>query len=394
MIPFQNQLGLVYFFSFSSYYVQWPGLYGSNGLLPVQDYIKAIENTYLSESPMDVFMKIPSLTLLYRYLGVTPDAAAEFLVFAGTVLSLCCATGLVLSYRGTFALLWLFYLSIFNVGQTFASFQWDILLLEIGFLSIIAGSKSPYLSHLDWCYRFLAFKLMFLSGVVKLQAHCPVWESLTALEFHFATQCIPTPLAWFAHQMPPFLLRLGVAVTLLIEIPLAIMLVAPLRSFRRVGVSYQVLLQILILLTGNYNFFNLLTLVLMGKVWVDDWPPVDDEPKTLREIAQFAQDSFLGKLAQYMAAMIFSLLCWTKFFTLKLDLSNGFISILSNSKVVLVTNLSAIQNEVQYFCFASYGKPNYTYHSMLFIVRYYNFLCSFVVLFSIDRSISARIHAR
>ena len=67
------------------------------------------------------------------------------------------------------------------------------------------------------------------------QADCPTWLKLTALEYHFATQCIPTPGAWWAHQLPPVLLRLGVAATLLIEIPLPFLLIAPSVTLRRLG---------------------------------------------------------------------------------------------------------------------------------------------------------------
>jgi hypothetical protein len=35
-----------------------------------------------------------------------------------------------------FAASWLLYLSLFLPGQTFLSFQWDILLLEAGFVTI------------------------------------------------------------------------------------------------------------------------------------------------------------------------------------------------------------------------------------------------------------------
>jgi hypothetical protein len=65
----------------------------------------------------------------------------------------------------------------------------------------------------------LLFKLMFMSGVVKVTANCETWLGLTALDYHFATQCLPTPLAWFAHQMHPLLLQVGVAVTFVVEIP-------------------------------------------------------------------------------------------------------------------------------------------------------------------------------
>ena len=101
-----------------------------------------------------------------------------------------------------------------------------------------------------------------MSGVVKIQSDCPTWLNLTALEYHFATQCLPTPLAWYAHQLPPLMLRLSVAVTLLIEIPGALLLIAPFESWRNMGAQLQILLQVTIILTGNYNFFNLLTIAL------------------------------------------------------------------------------------------------------------------------------------
>ena len=41
---------------------------------------------------------------------------------------------------------------------------------------------------------------------------CPGW------------QCIPTPLAWWAHQSPEWLLKLGGVATYVVEVPLPIML--------------------------------------------------------------------------------------------------------------------------------------------------------------------------
>ena len=114
----------------------------------------------------------------------------------------------------------------------------------------------------SWPLRFLLFKLMLMSGVVKIQAECPTWQNLTALEYHFATQCLPGPLAWHAHQLHPLLLRLGVAATFVIEIPAAFLLICPIKTIRKIGAWLQILLQMLIIFTGNYNFFNLLTISL------------------------------------------------------------------------------------------------------------------------------------
>jgi hypothetical protein len=196
--------------------------------------------------------------------GVDVDAALEIIAIVGGAAAAAVVCGVIVS--PLLALCWVAYLSLFVVGQTFLSFQWDIFLLELGFLGCL---YAPLLSSeglrpspaVRWALRFLIFKLMIMAGAVKVAAECPTWQELTALEFHYATQCLPTPLAWFAHQAPPFLQRLSVAATLVIEIPGALLLLSPFGVVRRVGVAMQVLLQALIAATGNYTFFNVLTVV-------------------------------------------------------------------------------------------------------------------------------------
>ncbi|RLN05813.1 hypothetical protein BBJ28_00025665 [Nothophytophthora sp. Chile5] len=172
---------------------------------------------------------------------------------------------------GPLALLWLCYLSIVQCGQTFMQFQWDSFLLEVGFLAILLAKwwhnaasnelfETP--SAVVWTIRFLFFKVMLLSGAVKIQSRCPTWLGLTALDFHFASQPLPLPFSWYALQVPPIINRLAVAVTLLIEGPWTFFLLAPHPTLRRVGAVQQIALQISILVTGNYNFFNLLTIIL------------------------------------------------------------------------------------------------------------------------------------
>lgn len=177
----------------------------------------------------------------------------------------------VMHHSLIFVLMTVLYCFLVQLGGTFYSFQWDILLLETGFVTSLCYAPcfqrnfDQYYEEYGigaWPIRFLLFKLMFMSGVVKVLADCPTWMNLTALEYHFATQCLPGPLAWYAHQLHPFLLRLSVAMALLIEIPAAFLLIAPIPSWRRVGASLQLALQIMIILSGNYNFFNALTMAL------------------------------------------------------------------------------------------------------------------------------------
>jgi hypothetical protein len=159
----------------------------------------------------------------------------------------------------SFALLVYLYHSVVVCGGTFYSFQWDILLLEVGTVAVVAN-ESPVGAALA-C--FVLAKLMLMSGAVKISSHCATWLNLTALDFHFATQCLPTPLASLAHRLTPHAIkRLGVAATFLLEGPWCLVMVVPGRRTAWFTFAGQLVLQVLIALSGNYTFFNLLTAVL------------------------------------------------------------------------------------------------------------------------------------
>jgi hypothetical protein len=280
-------IGACYFFALYSLYTQFPGLVGVNGLLPAENYVKHVLQSNKDQMQWYEF----SWVLMAHNIGVSADAFIEFLFYVGMLASILVACGCHSCML--FSLAWVCFRSIREVFQVFTGFQWDILLLEVGFICILSTFSHrtrlfPNMRmnlHIDniynWCFRLLAFKLMFLAGVVKLQARCPTWETLSGLEYHFATQCLPTTAAWYAHQTPPILLRLGVASTLLIEIPFSLFLVAPSTRVRRLGCILQWLLQALIFFTGNYNYFNMLTALLMIPSWdsdVVDMVAVDQKP--------------------------------------------------------------------------------------------------------------------
>ena len=105
------------------------------------------------------------------------------------------------------SLLFALYLSLTIAGQTFLSFQWDILLLETGFLAIFfapcrwrmsAKREAPFSRVGLFLLKLLLFKLMFMSGVVKLTSGDDSWWNLTALDYHYWTQPLPTVLGWWA----------------------------------------------------------------------------------------------------------------------------------------------------------------------------------------------------
>ena len=164
--------------------------------------------------------------------------------------------------------LWGMYLSLFHVGQVFLTFSGTYsargrFRVHVAEPKAEAHEQSPPHPAGLWLLRFVCFKLMLMSGAVKIQSECPTWLGLTALDYHFDTQPLPTPLAWWAStHVPREVKRFGVAATLAIEGPLTLLLVAPFRRARTVGAYSQLLLQAMIAATGNYTFFNLLTVAL------------------------------------------------------------------------------------------------------------------------------------
>ena len=165
-------------------------------------------------------------------------------------------------------ILWFLYLSIANVGQDFLLFQWDALLLEAGFAAIllvphawrrIEPDQPPLAAR--YVFQFLIFRLMLESGLVKLLSGDKTWRDLTALNYHYETQPLPTPLAWYAHHLPPAFHKATVIEVFAAELLLPFLFWMP-RRLRIVGAWVTIAFQIAIAATGNYTFFNLLTIVL------------------------------------------------------------------------------------------------------------------------------------
>ena len=242
---FLRLLGLTYLCAFGSLWPQILGLTGSHGIAPAANLMTAMR----AQLGARAFFYTPSLFWLNA-----SDGALTFCCGLGCACGMLLLAG-VLS-RWMAAACFLLYLSIASVGQPFTSFQWDALLLEAGFLALFAGA--PWLV---WTYRLLLFRLMFESGFVKLASGDPNWRNLHALRFHFMTQPLPNPIAYYMYRAPNWLLDSLTAVTLAIELLTPFLLFFP-RRVRIAGVATLMVLQVAILLTGNYAFFNLLALAL------------------------------------------------------------------------------------------------------------------------------------
>ncbi len=256
---FLRLLGGIYFVAFLSWWMQSPGLIGSNGVAPIADYLAALQRQWGSS----IYWQLPTLAWLN-----SSDNFLNLLWGAGTLLSLLVILDILT--LPVLAVLWVLYLSLLYAGQVFTSFQWDILLLEVGFLAIFLAPLRvlPRLSQQEapsriviWLLRLVLFRLMLESGYAKLASGDPTWRNLTALTYHYWTQPLPSPLAWYMNQLPLTFQQLSVVFMFVAELVAPFLIFGP-RRIRFLGAGLMALLQLLILLTGNYTFFNFLAIAL------------------------------------------------------------------------------------------------------------------------------------
>ena len=256
---FLRSLGCIYLIAFLSLWVQVDGLIGEDGVLPIAEYLSAAREHLGGTAPFT----LPTLCWFN-----SSDAFLHFLCGAGAGISILLIAGFLPVI--SLVLLCVFYLSLTIAGQTFLSFQWDILLLETGFLAIffapfrwrrIEGRDAPISRVGHFLLKLLLFKLMLMSGVVKLTSGDDSWWNLTALDYHYWTQPLPTIVGWWAQQSPEWFRKFSTYFVLVVESVVPFFIWAP-RRLRQTACGLLILLQILIALTGNYGFFNLLTIAL------------------------------------------------------------------------------------------------------------------------------------
>lgn len=274
---FGRGLGLVFAIAFVSFHVQIDGLIGEHGILPAAVWLDA-----LSERGVG-FADVPTVAW---WTGAT-NASLQGICLLGELASVALLLGALPGPSASLATL--LYLSLSAIGGPFMAFQWDSLLVEVGFLASIVlpwmlldrprDAREPHVVA-RWALFLVAFRLMLLSGVAKLRSGDDAWTGLTALDYHYWTQPLPNPLSWPMHQLPhPFHAAsvVGVFVVELI-VPFAIFL-----GFRgrRVAFAGFTGLMAMIGLTGNYGFFNLLSLVLFLPL-LDDAAIARLTPRRLR----------------------------------------------------------------------------------------------------------------
>jgi len=263
---FLRLLALTALFATLSWWVQVDGLVGRDGIAPAADFLDAVERhaDAAGWSDLERWRQVPTL------LWLAPNEHGLHLLCG-----LAAVAALLLLFNvipgPALLALWLSYLSLVSTGGVFMGYQWDALLLEALFASLflvpwrglrpgLAPERAPPWVGV-WLLRLLVLKLMILSGLVKLLSEDPVWADLTALDYHYWTQPLPNPLSWLAHQAS-FLHGPAVVFMIVAEDVLPWLALLGLRRLRYLAFWGTVLLMGGIGLTGNYGYFNLLSVAL------------------------------------------------------------------------------------------------------------------------------------
>lgn len=275
-------IGLCYLFAFASLIPQIRGLIGSDGLMPAAGMLTAAK----AQMGAARYWLFPSVAWMSA-----SDRALSAYCWLGAFASL----GLIFDIAAapSAVVCWILYLSLSAIGADFMSFQWDALLLEAG---LIACFLAPWRTRGTlWLMRLLLLKLMLQSGLVKLFSGDPSWRDLSALSFHYLTQPLPTPLAWWFSRMPLWAHKVSCLCLFVIELVAPILILFP-RHARAAGAAAIAALMLIIAATGNYGFFNVITVVLCLSC-LDDRFFHRDLPAPAKTAAPKARPRIIGALA-------------------------------------------------------------------------------------------------
>jgi len=247
---FQRAMAAIYLIAFIVVLRQFKPLLGERGLLPVPVFTGQVG-----------FRDAPSI-FLWRY----SDRLLEIVGWSGVAISTAALCGF--TERGPiwvsvscWLLLWIFYLSIVNVGQRFYGFGWESMLLEAGFFTAFLGpawmepSRIPVL-----VLRWMLFRTELGAGLIKLR-HDRCWRELTCLYYHYETQPLPNPLSWYFHRLPKWMHRFAVLFSHFVQVVVPFGLFAP-QPYASLAGGLIIFHQLWLIVSGNYSWLNWLTVAL------------------------------------------------------------------------------------------------------------------------------------
>ncbi len=276
----QRGVAALFVIAFISTFNQFPALLGERGLLPAPRLLQwARQASARSRSASRASRRRPMRVLrptVFRWVRYT-DRRLRALCAAGIVVGVALVIGI--PQLGPpwvpmlcFGALWLGYMSVVSIGQTFYGFGWEMLLLEAGFLAAFLGSSpQPPPTLVIVLLWWLVFRLEFGAGMIKIRGGRE-WRDLTALTYHHETQPMPGPLSRRAHLLPRWFHRLEVLGNHAAQLVVPWFLFAPILGIwidspvpaivGAVAASLIIVTQLWLVATGNFAWLNWATIVL------------------------------------------------------------------------------------------------------------------------------------
>ncbi|XP_006897566.1 PREDICTED: lipase maturation factor 1 [Elephantulus edwardii] len=258
-------LAFIYFVAFLVAFHQNKQLIGDQGLLPSRLYLKNIWQHFkgrvnweaLSYAPTVLwFLDWSNMDTNLDVLALVGLSISSFILIAG------CANMVLM------ATLWALYMSLVNVGQVWYAFGWESQLLETGFLGIFLcplwtlsrlPRYTPPSRIVVWAFRWLIFRIMLGAGLIKVRGdRC--WWDLTCMDYHYETQPVPNPAAYYLHRSPWWIHRTETLGNHVIELVVPFFLLLGRRMCLLHGIL-QILFQVILIISGNLSFLNWLTIV-------------------------------------------------------------------------------------------------------------------------------------
>lgn len=282
---FLRLLGCIYLIAFLSLYGQIQGLWGDEGLLPAKFILEKLKETQKEHAN---FISFPTIAWFFQSLSeknLLPTVnifGLHFGSYAENLLFIISLVGIIISFLIVinvkyfinslyFGILWYCYLNFFLIGQVFLRYEWDMLLLEVGFVTILFAPLDYYkyiniITNIDnlcfYLLRFLLFKIMFCISSNILASGCPYWLSFSGLNFYFQSQPLLSSLSYTAHNLPDGIKKVlsSYGYFILEYIPFGYFLI-----WRRINIFAGELtfcFHFFIMICGNYSFYNILILVI------------------------------------------------------------------------------------------------------------------------------------
>jgi hypothetical protein len=256
--------------AFASFWIQFQGLIGENGLSPAKDivqYYKRLSQRHHDHDDDANTMRTWREWMSYYFLRFPTifwavpctDMTLHGICAAGLILSLLLvvlpSTPIIVTTLTWWTCGWL-YLSLIHVSGDFLGLQSDSNLVEIDFLlGLLSLIRTFYPAVALIALRFFAFRKMLGCGICKWYGS-NMWQELSSMTVHYYTQPLPNRLSYYAHHLPKTIHEWSVLATFLVEIIMPYFIFLPHGQYMA-WLSFNAL-NLAINTSGNYGFIGFL----------------------------------------------------------------------------------------------------------------------------------------